>query len=112
MYWLFFSRRGKALTAEQSFFLFLPAALFANNLLWPMGLVACFPLIVLLVDESATPNLTAILLIVPLVLTKQLVGNWNFGLWLVTAGWCLWQSGWLTSPSTEPIPSPQMNLAL
>jgi hypothetical protein len=110
MAWLFFSRRGKALTAEQSFFLFLPVALLANNLLWPMGLVACFPLIVLLVDNSATPNLTAALLLVPLILTKQVIGNWNFGLWLLTAAWCVWKSGWLATPQDKavtewPVPS-------
>ncbi|MES2392282.1 MAG: glycosyltransferase family 87 protein, partial [Acidobacteriota bacterium] len=98
MAWLFFTRRGRWLTSEQSFFILLPISLLANNLLWPMGLVACFPLIVLLVDDSPTPNLTALLLIVPFVLTKQLVGNWNFGLWLIAAGYCVYQSGWLNAP--------------
>jgi len=95
MAWLFFSKRGRALTVEQSFFLFLVAALFANPLLWPMGLVACFPLTAALVDSSETPNWTALVLIVPLIVTKQFIGDWNFGVWLVAAAWCLWRSGWL-----------------
>jgi hypothetical protein len=94
MAWLFANKRGRALTREQSFFLFLVVVLLANPLLWPMGLVACFPLIVLLVDSSARPNLTALALIVPLLLTKQIIGDWNFGLWLMAAGWSLWESGW------------------
>jgi hypothetical protein len=98
MAWLFLSRRGRWLTSEQSFFLLLPITLLANNLLWPMGLVACFPLIVLLVDDSATPNLTALLLLVPLLLTKQLAGNWNFGLFLLAAAVSVHQSGWLNAP--------------
>jgi len=97
--WLFFSSRGRSLSAMQSFFLFLVAALLVNPLLWPMGLVACFPLIVLLVDEAGAPNWTAVVLVVPFFLTKQIVGNWNFGIWLVAAAWCLWRSGWLASHS-------------
>lgn len=93
--WLLVSRRGRGLTAEQSFFLFLPVALLANPMLWTMGLVACFPLLVLLVDSSETPNLTAVVLLVPFLLTKQIAGNWNFALWLVAAGWCVWRCGWL-----------------
>ena len=100
MAWLFFSKRGRALTAEQSFFLFLVAALLANPLLWPMGLVACFPLVVELVDSSNTPNWTALVLIAPLIVTKQFIGNWNFGVWIMVAAWCLWRSGWLRANAT------------
>jgi uncharacterized membrane protein len=103
MAWLFFSKRGRALTAEQSFFLFLVAALLANPLLWPMGLVACFPLTVLLVDSSDVPNWTALVLIVPLIVTKQFIGNWNFGVWLVAAAWCLWRSRWFSNADSANV---------
>jgi hypothetical protein len=92
--WLFWSRRGRALTAAQSFFSFLAVALLANHLLWPMGLVACFPLTVLLVEESPAPHRAAVMLLVPLLLTKQVVGNFNFAIWMVMAGICVWQNGW------------------
>lgn len=96
--WMRASRRGRGLRPEQSFFLFLVVALLANPLLWAMGLVACFPLIVLLVDSSDTPNLSSMILVVPFLLTKQVVGEQNFLLWLVCAGYCLWRSGWLRQP--------------
>jgi hypothetical protein len=93
--WLIATRRGRGLSHEQSFFIFLVLWLLANPLLWTMGLVACFPLIVSLVDSSGTPNRTALLLLIPMFLTKQIVGEQNFAIWLVAAGFCLVKSGWL-----------------
>jgi hypothetical protein len=68
-----------------------------------MGLVACFPVIVLLVDSAKRPNWTALVLIAPLIVTKQFIGNWNFGVWIVAASWCLWQSGWLRKTASPDV---------
>jgi hypothetical protein len=102
--WLVMSKRGKRLSAERSFYLFLVVALLVNPLLWPMGLVACFPLVVALVDSSPAPNRSALLLLVPLFLTKQVIGNFNFTLWLAAAAFCVVQNGWLKEQA-EPQPS-------
>ena len=104
--WLVASRCGLRLTPEQSFYLFLVVALLANPLLWAMGLVACFPLIALLVEQSKRPSRTMVLLLVPFALTKQVIGEGNFLLWLACAGYCVWQSGWLQSRSAPAISEP------
>lgn len=98
--WLRFSRAGRGLTAEQSFFSFLVVSLFANHLLWAMALVACFPLTIELIDRSRASNLAAVLLLVPLFLTKQVVGQQNFLLWLLCAGVCVF--GIRTCARTSP----------
>ena len=92
--WLFFSRRARALTSEQSFFLFMAVSLLANHLLWPMGLVMCFPLLVLLVDSSPTPNVTALTLLLPMFLTNSVIGSANFSLFLLCSAFWIWQFGW------------------
>jgi hypothetical protein len=102
--WLFTSERGRGLKAEQSFFLFLVVSLFANHLLWSMGLVACFPLLILLVNSSKTPYKTALLLLAPLMMTVQLLGRWNFTVWVIVAAYWVYKNGWLrrdTSRSVE-----------
>ena len=93
--WLFFTKRGRALAPEQSFFLYLVIALIPNHLLWPMGLVMCFPLLLLLVDTSPTPNLTALTLLLPMFLTKPIINSGNFSLWLICAAYWVWRCGWL-----------------
>jgi Glycosyltransferase family 87 len=99
--WLFGSVRGRALNAEQSFFLFLVVSLLANHLLWPMGLVACFPLLILLVDSAKTPNLAALLLLAPLMMTVQLVGQLNFTVWMIVAGYWVFRNGWLRGAASR-----------
>ncbi|WP_263381759.1 glycosyltransferase family 87 protein [Granulicella arctica] len=97
--WMLWSQTGRRLSEAQSFFLFVVACLFANLSLWPMGLVACFPLVILLVASSRTPQRTALLLLAPLFLTKQLVGDRNFLIWMVLAGFCVVQNGWFRAKS-------------
>ncbi len=91
--WLL-SPQARRLSDDRRFFLLLVGALVANPLLWAMGLVACFPLVVLLVSESPTPNRAAVMLVAPFLLTKQAIGEGSFVLWLAMAGLCLWQNGW------------------
>lgn len=95
--WLVAGKAGREMGRERSFFLFLVVALLANTLLWAMALVACFPLVVLLVNESDTPRKTALLLLVPLFLTRQLIGQNSFLLWLVAAAYCMHANGWFSS---------------
>ncbi len=95
-FWLYATRKGRSLNCQRSFFLFLVISLTANHLLWAMGLVACFPLTVLLVDESRAPRQSALLLLVPLILTKQFVGEGNFLLWLCAAAFCMVRNGWFS----------------
>jgi hypothetical protein len=88
---LFFTAKGKSLSTEAGFFGFLVVALFANTLLWEMGVVACYPLLLLLVDRSRTPAKTALLLLIPLFLPFNIVADHRFTLWLAVAAFCLWQ---------------------
>ena len=89
--WLFFTAKGKSLSAEAGFLGFLVVALFANALLWVMGVVACYPLLLLLVHRSRTPAKTALLLLTPLFLPFEAVANHRFALWFIVAVFCLWQ---------------------
>jgi hypothetical protein len=89
--WLFFTAKGKGLSSEAGFFGFLVVAPFANMLLWEMGIVACFPLLLLLVHRSRTPAKTALWLLVPLFLPFGIVADHLFTLWLVVAAFCLWR---------------------
>jgi hypothetical protein len=93
--WMVLSRRGRALNSERSFVLFLVVCLFANGALWPMGLVACFPLLILLVDTSKMPQRAALTLLIPMFLPVWIVGNRNFLLWVVVAGYWVVANGWL-----------------
>jgi hypothetical protein len=101
MAWLLLTKRGRMLQPQQSYFMYIVVCLFANLSLWPMGLVACFPLLVLLVATAKTPNRTALLLLAPMLLTQQLVGQLNFLLWVVVAVVCIAQSGWLVLKADE-----------
>ncbi len=85
------SPRGRALTADASFFGFLVVALLANTLLWPAGLVACFPLTLLLVQRSRTPAAHGFAMLTPLFLPVEFFANRRFLFWLLAAGWCVWQ---------------------
>jgi hypothetical protein len=93
--WLLASRRGRALSERQSYFLFLVICLFANPALFPMGVIACFPLLILLVDSSRTPLRTAVLLLAPMFLTARMLGGRNFTVFVLVAAFCVWQNGWL-----------------
>jgi hypothetical protein len=93
--WLCRSRAGRRFSAEQSFFIFMPIALLANHALWATGLVALFPLTVLLADSSPKPNRAALLLLAPLFLPYQVIGEQNFLVWLIVAGFCIYENGWL-----------------
>ena len=93
--WFLRSRRGRRFTAEQSFYIFLAVSLLANHALWATGLVALFPLTMLLIDSSPKPNRAALLLLAPLFLPYQVLGAENFLVWLVLAGFCIVENGWL-----------------
>jgi hypothetical protein len=90
--WAFFSAKGRSLSPEAGFFGLLVVSLFANTLLWTMGLVACFPLLLLLVDKSRTPAKTALLLMAPLFLPFSLVADRRFAVWLAAAAFCVWHN--------------------
>jgi Glycosyltransferase family 87 len=89
--WLFFSAKGRSLSAEAGFLGFLVAAPFANTLLWEMGEVVCFPLLLLLVHRSRTPAKTALLLLTPLFFPLSVVADHRFVIWLGVAAFCLWR---------------------
>ena len=89
--WLLTTRRGRKLPPDASFFGFLVIALFANTYLWPAGLVACFPLTMLIVHRSRSPIVHGILLLMPFYIPVEAVANRRFLLWLLAAGWSLWQ---------------------
>lgn len=88
--WLRLSPRGHGLPQDASFYLFLVAALFANTLLWPAGLVACFPLTMLLVQRSRTPIAHGLLLLLPFYAPIEFIANRRFLFWLFAAAWCFW----------------------
>ena len=88
--WMRLSRTGRALTEEASLFGFLVVALFVNALLWPAGLVACFPLTMLLVARSRTPARDGLLMLLPFFLPVESVASLRFCGWLLAAGFCLW----------------------
>ena len=92
------ARQGRALRAEQSFFLFVVFCLLANPPIRTKVLVACFPSLVLLVDSSRKQHSTARLLLVQMFLMKQVVGEQNSLVWLVATRFCVMQNGWLDSP--------------
>jgi len=87
--YLAFTKHGRSLRPETSFFGFLVASLFANALLWPMGLVACFPLLILLVHQSKSPLKTTVLLVTPFLLPFHAAEDRSFLLWLVALLACL-----------------------
>ena len=100
--WILWSRAGKRLagcsesgeSGEVSLFGFLAVALFANALLWPAGLVACFPLSLALVARSRHPVAWGLALLAPFYLPIELVGAGRFTLWcLVLIAW-IWREGW------------------
>ncbi len=95
MVWVKATRRGRRLSEAQSYFIFLVMCLFANLSLWPMGLLACFPLLILLVDTSRTPNRTALLLLSPFFMTQRILGGRDFAVFVVVAVYCIFENGWL-----------------
>ena len=89
--WLLASRRGRILPDDASFFTFLVVALLTNTYLWPAGLVACFPLTLLLVERSRTPIAHGLALLTPFFLPIDFIANRRFLFWLFAAAWCVWQ---------------------
>jgi len=81
-------------------------ALFANSLLWPAGLIACFPLTLLLVDRSHLPVRHGLILLLPFFLPIEFVANRRFLLWLIAAGFCLWQTRREQLFGAAPLPDP------
>ena len=88
--WLAGSKRGRSLTDEASSFGLLAVALLANTLLWPAGLVACFPLTLLLAARSRRPVPWGLAMLAPFYLPLELVGAGRFTLWCLVVGLYLW----------------------
>ena len=63
--WMLWSRAGRRLPEALSLFGFLAVALFANTLLWPAGLVACFPLTLALTAHSRRPGAWGLAMLAP-----------------------------------------------
>jgi hypothetical protein len=99
--WLECSPQGRRTAADQRFFAFVAATLLTNQALWATGLVALFPLTILLVQSSVRPNRAALLLVAPLLLPRQVLGEWNFLVWILCAAFCMYENGWFSGKSTE-----------
>jgi Glycosyltransferase family 87 len=89
-FWIMKTDRGRSLTKSASFFGFLVVALFVNSLLWTMGLILCFPLVLELVNGSKTPIRTALILLTSLFLPFPAVIERRFLVWVIALGICLW----------------------
>ena len=94
--WTLSSRAGKRLPDELSLFGFLAVALFANTLLWPAGLVACFPLTLALAANtpaarSRHPAAWGLGLLAPFYLPLELVGAGRFTLWCAVVIAWIWR---------------------
>ncbi len=89
--WLLLTKAGRTLPADASFFGFLVVALLANTYLWPAGLIACFPLTMLIVHRSRSPVGEGLLLLLPFYVPVEAVANHRFLLWIFAAAWCLWK---------------------
>ena len=87
--WTKLTRTGRTLSPETTFAGFLVAALLANPLLWPAGLVACFPLTMLLIERSRNYVRAALLLLTPFFLPIDFIANRRFLLWLLAAACCV-----------------------
>ena len=90
MFWIMRTEQGRALSKEASFFGFLVVSLFLNSLLWTMGLILCFPLLLELVHASKTPARTALILLTPMFLPFKVVVDRRFLVWLIAVAVCLW----------------------
>jgi hypothetical protein len=99
--WLLFSPRGRRLSAASSFFAFLVVALFANTYLWPAGLIACFPLTLLLVQRARKPIEYGLLMLLPFYAPVEFIANRRFLFWLLAAGWVLWANTRQKSTDTQ-----------
>jgi uncharacterized membrane protein len=104
--WMLRTKRRAVLASDVGFFTFLVVALFANSLLWPAGLIACFPLTLLLVDRSHLPVRHGLILLLPLFLPIEFVANRRFLFWLIAAGFCLWQTRREQLFGAAPLPDP------
>jgi hypothetical protein len=89
--WMLRGKRRPILASDAGFFTFLVVALFTNSLLWPAGLIACFPLTMLLIERSPSRPLHSLLLLLPFFIPIEFVANRRFLFWLIAAGFCLWQ---------------------
>jgi Glycosyltransferase family 87 len=104
--WMLRTRRRDILASDVGFFTFLVVALFANSLLWPAGLIACFPLTLLLVDRSLQPVRHGLILLLPFFVPIEFVANRRFLFWLIAAGFCLWEVRREQLFGDAPLPDP------
>ena len=88
--WTRLTRAGRGLDDEASFFGFLVVALLANPLLWPAGLVACFPLTLLLANRARNGLRWGMLMLLPFFAPIEFIADRRFLFWLAAAGACLW----------------------
>jgi hypothetical protein len=89
-FWTVRTKRGRSLTKAASFFGFMVVALFVNSLLWTMGMILCFPLLLELVNSSRTPVRTALILLTPMFLPFNVVIERRFLFWVIALAICLW----------------------
>ncbi len=89
-FWIMKTERGRSLSRAASFFGFVVVSLFVNSLLWTMGLILCFPLLLELVNASKTPARTALILLTPMFLPFQAVIERRFLVWVIAVAICLW----------------------
>jgi Glycosyltransferase family 87 len=89
--WMLVTHRSQTLASATGFYTFLVVALFANALLWPAGLIACFPLTLLIADRSPRPAFHGLAMLTPFFLPIEFFANRRFLCWLIAVAFCLWQ---------------------